>query len=93
MGYVNQIGGNYISDDKARKDIYNLANAVEAIIEALQYSDIKSDYYTVTNAFIDLTNCKSFSEQPTFNNDFSKSIKKIKEISKYSGDENKKNIL
>ena len=64
MSYVNQISGNSIGDDIARakidnaetglrRDIYHLANAVNAIFNLIRESETTSSFYTIKDAYKD----------------------------------------
>lgn len=67
MSYVSQISGNSIGDESARekidnnkeglrRDIYHLANAVNAIFDLIGESETTTNFYTIRDAYNDFIN-------------------------------------
>ncbi len=111
MSYVSQISGNNIGDEDARekiddpnaglrRDIYHLANAVEVILRSIQASEEKrsANYYTIQEAFFDITGWGESSTKPEHDATLARSVMEISHIPDhakkyYFTDKDGRNIL
>lgn len=111
MSYVNQISGNDIGDDIVRtkiddpdiglrRDIYHLANVVEAIVRAIQMSEEKqhASWLTTQEALLKILDMGASSDTPKKNDDMAASVRQIGRIPNhtknyYFTDKDGRNIL
>lgn len=111
MSYVNQISGNSIGDDTARikiddpnaglrRDIYHLANVVEAIVRAIQMSEEKqhTSWLTTQEALLKILDMGASTDTPKKNEAMAASVRQIAHIpdhakNYYFTDKDGRNIL
>jgi hypothetical protein len=99
MSYVNQISGNDIGDDTARikidnndtglrRDIYHLANVVEAIVRAIQMSEEKqhTPWLTTQEALLKILDMGTSSDTPKKNEAMAASVRQIGRIPNHTKD-------
>ena len=111
MSYVNQISGNNIGDESARekiddpnaglrRDIYHLANVVEAIVRAIQMSEEKqrADWFTTQEALLTILDMGASTDTPEKDDAMATSLRQIAHIpdhtkNYYFTDKDGRNIL
>lgn len=111
MSYVNQISGNSIGDESARekiddpnaglrKDIYHLANTVEAIVRAIRMSEDKkfNHWITIQDALLTILDMEASIDRPEKDDDMTASSRQIAHIPDhtkncYFTDKDGRNIL
>lgn len=111
MSYVNQISGNNIGDESARekiddpneglrRDIYHLANVVEAIVRAIQMSEDQqfSQGLSIQEALLTILDMGISTDQPKKNEAMTISSRQIAHIPDhakhyYFTDKDGRNIL